>query len=64
MKGKKHFNLIVDPNILHKVQYVAEFYSRSTSVQISYLMESFIRRYERRKGEITDNDLREAGIIK
>jgi len=59
---QKHISIRMDSDVLAKFYYVAKYYGRSGSGQISYLMRSLIDTFEKEHGKITENQLKEAGL--
>lgn len=56
MKKQKHISIRIDEDILKKFHYVAKYDDRSASGQIMFLINTCIREFEQKHGEI---DLKE-----
>ena len=56
MKKQKHISIRIDEDILKKFHYVAKYDDRSASGQIMFLINTCIREFEQKYGEI---DLKE-----
>ena len=52
MKKNKHISIRIDENILQKFHYVSKYEDRSASGQIMYLINSCIRDFEGKHGQI------------
>jgi hypothetical protein len=52
LKKQKHLSIRIDPSILRKFHYAAKYEDRSASRQIMYLINTYIREFEERYGEI------------
>ena len=51
-KKNKHLGIEVDPELHHKLKYIAKYEGRSANGQIVYLIRQCIREFENREGEI------------
>lgn len=51
-KKNKHLGIEVDPELHHKLKYIAKYEGRSANGQIVYLIRQCIRDFENREGEI------------
>lgn len=51
-KANKHLGIEVNPELHHKLKYIAKFEGRSINSQILYLIRQCIREFENREGEI------------
>ena len=51
-KNNKHLGIEIDPQIHHKLKYVAKFEGRSINGQVLYLIRKCIQEFESREGEI------------
>lgn len=51
-KNNKHLGIEVDPQLHHKLHYIAKFEGRSGNSQILYLIRQCIREFESKYGEI------------
>lgn len=51
-KKNKHLGIEVDPELHHKLRYIAKYEGRSANGQILYLIRQCIREFESREGEI------------
>lgn len=56
LKKHKHLSIRIDPTILKKFHYVAKYEDRSASRQIMYLINTYIREFEEKYGEIDISD--------
>lgn len=56
MKKQKHISIRIDADVLEKFHYVAKYDGRSGSGQIMYLINSCIREFEEKHGEIPVSD--------
>ena len=52
MEKQKHISIRIDADALQKFHYVAKYEGRSGSGQIMYLINSCIRSFEEKNGEI------------
>ncbi len=51
-KNNKHLGIEVEPELHHKLRYIAKFEGRSANGQILYLIRQCIREFEEREGTI------------
>jgi len=51
-KNNKHLGIEIEPELLHKLHYIAKFEGRSGNGQILYLIRQCIREFENKYGEI------------
>ena len=51
-KKNKHLGIEVDPELHHKLHYIAKYEGRSGNSQILYLIRQCIRDFEKEHGEI------------
>lgn len=51
-KKNKHLGIEVEPELHHKLRYIAKYEGRSANGQIVYLIRQCIREFETREGEI------------
>lgn len=51
-KKNKHLGIEVEPELHHKLRYIAKYEGRSANGQIVYLIRQCIREFEAREGEI------------
>ena len=51
-KNNKHLGIEVDPELHHKLKYIAKYEGRSANGQILYLIRQCIRDFESREGPI------------
>lgn len=51
-KNNKHLGIEVDPELHHKLHYIAAYEGRSGNSQILYLIRQYIREFEKEHGEI------------
>jgi len=59
----KHFGLRIESKLLLKLHYIAKYNGRSVSSQVACWIREHIADFERDNHKITDDDLREAGLI-
>ena len=52
MKNQKHISIRIEEETLKKLHYVSRYNGRSTSGQIMYLINQFIRDFEKEIGKI------------
>ncbi|MDE6880129.1 MAG: hypothetical protein K2P20_02090 [Oscillospiraceae bacterium] len=57
-KEEVKFTVRLNPEIAHKLLYIAKYYDRSQNSQISWLAKQCIAEFERKNGKITPEDLR------
>ena len=51
-KNNKHLGIEVEPELHHKLRYIAKFEGRSINGQILHLIRQCIRNFEDQEGEI------------
>jgi hypothetical protein len=51
-KNNKHLGIEVDPELHHKIRYIAKYEGRSINGQILYVLRQFIKEFEQREGVI------------
>ena len=51
-KKNKHLGIEIDPELHHKLRYIAEFEGRSINRQILHLVRQCIRQFEEQEGTI------------
>ena len=51
-KNNKHLGIEVEPELHHKLRYIAKFEGRSANGQILYLIRQCIKEFEAVEGEI------------
>ena len=51
-KNNKHLGIEVEPELHHKLRFIAKFEGRSANGQILYLIRQCIRDFEEREGKI------------
>lgn len=51
-KNNKHLEIEVDPQLHHKLRYIAKYEGRSVNGQVLYLVRQCIKDFENREGEI------------
>lgn len=51
-KSNKHLGIEVEPELHHKLRYIAEFEGRSINRQVIYLIRQCIRQFEEKEGVI------------
>ncbi len=55
-KANKHLGIEVDPDLHHKLRYIAKYYGRSANGQILYLIRREIQAFEAAEGAIPPPD--------
>lgn len=61
-KNNKHLGIEVEPELHHKLRYIAKYEGRSANGQILYLIRKCIREFESQMGEITYPPAEDADI--
>ena len=51
-KNNKHLGIEVEPELQHKIRYIAKYEGRSINGQILYVLRQFIKEFEQREGVI------------
>ena len=51
-KKNKHLGIEIDPTLHYKLHYIAKYEGRSGNGQIIYLLNDYIRKFEKENGEI------------
>ena len=51
-KNNKHLGIEVDPELHHKIRYIAKYEGRTINGQVLYLLRQYIKEFELREGEI------------
>ena len=51
------FTIRIDPLLLRKIRYVAEYNARSANREVEMLIRNHIEKFEKENGVITDDDL-------
>ena len=51
-KKNKHLGIEIDPELHHKLHYIAKYEGRSANGQILYLIRQCIREFESKEGNI------------
>ena len=51
-KNNKHLGIEVDPELHHKIRYIAKYEGRSINGQILYVLRQSIKEFEQREGVI------------
>ena len=51
------FTIRIDPLLLRKIRYVAEYNARSANREVEMLIRNHIEAFEKENGVITDEDL-------
>ena len=51
-KNNKHLGIEIDPELHHKLHYIAKYEGRSANGQILYLIRQCIREFEQENGTI------------
>ena len=51
-KNNKHLGIEVEPELHHKIRYIAKYEGRSINGQILYVLRQFIKEFEQREGVI------------
>lgn len=52
-KSNKHLGIEIDPNLHHKLRYIAEFEGRSINKQVLYLIRQCVQSFETQNGNIS-----------
>ena len=63
MNTIKHFNLRTQPLFILKLHYISKYFGRSSNAQLTVWLCKHINDFETHFHEITDDHLRDAGII-
>ena len=58
VRADKHLSIRMDGELHDKFQYAADFEGRSMSRQVLYLIQQYVREFEREYGAISEGDLR------
>ena len=59
-KNNKHLGIEVEPELHHKIRYIAKYEGRSINGQILYVIRQFIKEFEQREGVIPPETKEEA----
>ena len=59
-KNNKHLGIEVEPELHHKIRYIAKYEGRSINGQILYVLRQFIKEFEQREGVIPPETKEEA----
>ena len=59
-KKQKHISIRIDEEVLQKFNYISKYEDRSASGQIMYLINSCIRDFEKKNGEVKISEGAEA----
>ena len=51
-KNNKHLGIELEPELHHKIRYIAKYEGRSINGQILYVLRQFIKEFEQREGVI------------
>lgn len=51
-KNNKHLGIEIEPELHHKLRYIAKYEDRSINGQILYLIRNCVRDFEAKEGEI------------
>ncbi len=51
-KNNKHLGIEIDPELHHKLKYIAKYEGRSINGQVIYLIRQCVREYESKNGDI------------
>ncbi len=51
-KKNKHLGIEIDPELHHKLRYIADFEGRSMNRQILHLIRQCVRQFEEKEGSI------------
>lgn len=55
-KKNKHLGIEIDPELHHKLRYIADFEGRSINRQILHLVRQCVRQFEEKEGVISVPD--------
>lgn len=58
-KKNKHLGIEIEPELHHKLHYIAKYEGRSGNGQILFLIRQCIREFESKHGEIPENQNQE-----
>ena len=61
MKNQKHISIRIEEDTLKKFHYVSKYNGRSASGQIMYLINQYIRDFEKEQGKIELDETKEMG---
>ncbi|MBQ7821063.1 MAG: hypothetical protein IJ391_02120 [Clostridia bacterium] len=64
MKNQRHLGIQAEQELLDKLYYIAKYNGRSGSGQVIYMVRALVNDFEREHGKITEQDLKDIGIIK
>lgn len=56
MAKNKHLGIRVEDELHFKISYIAEYEGRSINGQIIYLINQYIKHFEKENGKITKNE--------
>ncbi len=56
-KKNKHLGIEIEPELHHKLRYVAKYEGRSINGQVLYLVRRCIREFEEAEGEIPPDEI-------
>lgn len=51
-KANKHLGIEIDPELHHKIKYIAEYEGRSINGQVLYLIRQCVKAFESENGKI------------
>ncbi len=51
-KANKHLGIEIDPELHHKIKYIAEYEGRSINGQVLYLIRQCVKTFEGENGKI------------
>ena len=51
-KKNKHLGIEIDPELHHKLRYIADFEGRSINRQVLHLVRQCVRQFEEKEGSI------------
>lgn len=55
-KANKHLGLEIDPELHHKLRYIAKYEGRSINGQLLYLVRQCVKEFEEKDGPIPDEE--------
>lgn len=58
-KSNKHIGIEIDPQLHHKLHYIAKYEGRSANGQILYLIRQCIKKFEAEEGTIPPPETQE-----
>jgi len=49
------FSLRISEELLHKIKYIADTNKRSTNKEIEFVLEQYVKKFEKENGDIENN---------